>query len=363
MIVYDLTAAKIAEMAALYMPLTIAGLDDKEGFQTVRSARLVVKGKRVAVEKRRQELKADALSFGRKVDARAKELTELLLPIEGHLEAEEGRITAERERLKREAEEAAAAKLQARVDALTAVQGSLPVAAIAALSESEWTVYLDGATKAFREAQERAAEQERINAQVAEAQRIAEELRKEREAEARAAEEKRLTEVRAEQERVATEQAEQAAALKAERERIVAEAETARLAAKAEEDRLAAERQKLEDDRKRAQDEAEAARLRAIRREEEKAAAEREAAEKIRREAEEAARREEEERAEAARQEALRPDREKLRAFANALLAVQAPVLSTQEAQDALQDATKKLLALTAGLVRAASVSRMREAA
>ncbi|MCC6409719.1 MAG: hypothetical protein IT453_21370, partial [Planctomycetes bacterium] len=98
--------AAIAEMRERYMALEIKGLDDRAGYKIVREARLDVKRHRVAIEKKRAELKADALEYGRKVDGEAKRLTAMLEPIEAHLETQEKAIDAERDRIKAEAEAA-----------------------------------------------------------------------------------------------------------------------------------------------------------------------------------------------------------------------------------------------------------------
>jgi hypothetical protein len=125
---YSIEDAEITNLATQFMPLKINGINDAGGFAAVHSARMVIKNHRVEVEKRRKELKADALEWGRKVDAEAKRITGLLEPIESHLQKEEDAIEAEKERirnaerLRQEAEarakaEAEAAKLKAEQEA------------------------------------------------------------------------------------------------------------------------------------------------------------------------------------------------------------------------------------------------------
>ncbi|MCI0537691.1 MAG: hypothetical protein L0Z50_20955 [Verrucomicrobiales bacterium] len=80
--------AAIAELVAKYGNLRINGLDDKKGFADVHEARMIVKNTRVAIEKKRNELMADALECARKVDEEANRLFAMLEPIESHLEAE-----------------------------------------------------------------------------------------------------------------------------------------------------------------------------------------------------------------------------------------------------------------------------------
>jgi uncharacterized protein YjgD (DUF1641 family) len=109
---YNVTDAAIAEMSDLYMGLVITDLEDKEQFDAVHSARLVVKGKRIEVGKRRKELKAGALAYGREVDSKANHIFERLEPIETHLKTEEFKAEAEKQRL----EDIRIAKIKDEID-------------------------------------------------------------------------------------------------------------------------------------------------------------------------------------------------------------------------------------------------------
>ena len=102
---FNVADAVIAKMSAEYLPLKVKGLDDKEGLRKVHDARMVIKSKRVEVEKKRKELKASSLAFGLAVDGEAKRITRLLLPIETYLENEESIVEKEKERLLLEAEQ------------------------------------------------------------------------------------------------------------------------------------------------------------------------------------------------------------------------------------------------------------------
>ena len=112
--------AAIARMAEQYMPLVIRDVSDAAGFKVVHEARMIVKSHRVEVEKTRKLLKADALEYGRKVDAEAKRLTGLLEPIESHLEAEEKRIQEEKDRIKNAVRLKAEAEARAKEEAESA---------------------------------------------------------------------------------------------------------------------------------------------------------------------------------------------------------------------------------------------------
>lgn len=111
--------AAIAKLAEKYLPLTIDGVNDKQGFKAVHDARMVVKKTRVAVEQTRKELKADALRYGQTVDAEARRLTALLEPIESHLQAEEDAVEQAKQKIKQAAEDARRMALKMRINALT----------------------------------------------------------------------------------------------------------------------------------------------------------------------------------------------------------------------------------------------------
>ena len=97
---YSVTDADIATMKEQFMPLTINGVNDSGGAKAVHSARMKVKNIRCDIEKRRKELKADALAWGKRVDTEAKTLTDQLAPIELHLSSQEDAYEAEKERIK-----------------------------------------------------------------------------------------------------------------------------------------------------------------------------------------------------------------------------------------------------------------------
>lgn len=236
---YIPTEESIAILAEKYLPLRIAGLDDREGYATVHNARMVIKGKRCDIEKRRKALGKEALEYGRAINARAKELTALLAPIETHLLEQEQAVDQEKERIANAARLKAEAEEQAKRDA-----------------------------EAARIKAEQDAENERL---------------------------------RAEREELAR----RAAAMEADRARM-----------KAAQDKLEAERQAVHAEKLRLVETA--ARLA-------REAKEKEAREKAEAEAEEAAR---------VRAEALRPDREKLLAVADAVRAIVVPGVS-DEAEEA----------------------------
>jgi chromosome segregation ATPase len=187
----------------------------REGTKAIATCREL----RVQIEERRKLLKQDSLEYGRKVDAVAKELTAIIEAVESGLKSAKLEVDNEKARLKREAEEAERARVEAEVRAKREAE------------EAEL-------------AERRRAELAQIEAQQAEiaAQRKALEA----ERKAHAAE---LAKQRAEQEhqrlameRERTQHAAELAELRAKREAAEAERraqeEAARLAAEAEEARI-----------------------------------------------------------------------------------------------------------------------------
>lgn len=346
---FNITDAAIAQMKERYMPLTIKGIEDKQGYTEVRAARILVKGKRVEVEKTRKALKEDSLKFGRAVDAEAKRITVELETIETHLETQEAAVDAEKERIRQEQERIRQERLHARISQITGLGMTFNAAGyeygefvifneqINTMSDEEFMAFCGKVSVEVEKEKARLAEEERLKKE--EAERIAkaeEEERLKREAEAAAererieAEKKRLAEIEWQQRR-------KEEALKAEQERLEAEKYAIEEAKEREvaEKRRQAELEQLKKD----------------------------AAEKALREAEERARREAEEKAEAERQakleverkEALRPDKEKMVAFAGYIECLKYPVVENAAASAALSEAKKMILKVSAYLRKEAN--------
>jgi hypothetical protein len=291
---YDIADAAISKMNADYMGLTIQGLDDKEGFNQVHEARMVVKNHRVAVEKKRKELKADALEYGRRVDAEAKRITGLLDPIEAHLQAEEDKVIEEKKRIKEEKEKMERDRVQAIRDKIDLIKNT---AIIDPTMESEAIKqklnFLNTVTILPQVFQEFSEEAQNV---------LADTIKKVTAAlEARIKWEKDEAERKAEAERLEKQRKEQ---------------EAAQAKINAENKRIADEKAALEREKKEAQEKKDREEREAKIREEERARAEKEAKEKVEREAREKEERERKEAEEKTKAEALKPDKDKLLMFA-----------------------------------------------
>lgn len=262
----------IANLAKEYLPMTL----EHNGADTIIESRKRVARLRIAIEKKRKELKEGSLKYGKAVDGEAKRLTTLLEPIETHLEKQEAIHNAERDRIKEEKKQAAAMRLQTRLNRLAEFGVAGNIEQLQTMDDDDFELH-------FLQ-QKSASDRKRIEEQeiAAELTRQAEEIRA------------RQLELEAEKQRM-REQAEEI-----EKQRIQ---DAARM--EAERAELRREQEQL---RREAEERAEAERQRALaerRAEEEKELAAKQAAE-------EAAR--------LARIEALKPEIEKAEAFHQAML-------------------------------------------
>ena len=333
---------RIARMAREYMPLSVKGLNDAEGLKQVHAARIDTKNLRVTITKGGKELREDANAFIKKELTVEKEILSLIAPIEEHLIEEEGKVEAEKERIKREAEEKEAARIKDRVDRLEAMGMVFSQGVYVLPFDTERTqTATPEAVKTVAYDVFEAFVQGVIDLVAKEKERI------ENEKAARRAEEERLAKIRAEQEAKEREFAEAHRKLREESERI-----------EAEKKRIEAEKQRLiEEDaaKKAAEDRA---------KELEKAKAE--AAEKAKIEAEERAKRDAEQKErdrieaeeEAKHQEELKPDKEKLLSFADTIKNIPIPSVKHKNAKASAEAARVGLLMVAKNLSE--SVNRMK---
>lgn len=233
-VAYSRTEAALADLRARYQDARY-DLTTTAGDKAARAARLELTTTRTSLEKKRKELKAPAVEFGRKVDAEAARLTGELLalenPIDAQIKADEKRRDDER----RAREEAEAARKKVHTDAIAKIAGyvaqaaEMPSARIAA-----GLAFLEGLElTGFEEfTEEAAATRQRT---VAALQALF------AKAKAREDEEARLKAEREEQARIAAEQAETARQLKAQQDELARQRE----ALDAEERRQEAERERI----------------------------------------------------------------------------------------------------------------------
>lgn len=113
-VVYPITEADITARFAGYAELTA---DSPQGYKAVQAAIGELRSARVDVEKRRKDLKAESLEYGRRVDEVAKYLTGLIEAIEHPLKAKKAAVDEEKARVKAEKEAAERAAVEAQIRA------------------------------------------------------------------------------------------------------------------------------------------------------------------------------------------------------------------------------------------------------
>lgn len=300
-----------AEWEKKAQTLVVTDVGQKTEMKMAREARLFLKEKRVDIEKTRKALKEQSLREGQTIDSIAKILTNLISPIETHLEAQERFAEI------KEAKRVAALKLVREAEVLPYIEFLPMVMELGTMSEEDYGKLLNGAKlqKQAKEDAERKAEEDRvarIKAEAEERERIRlenERLRKEKE------EADRIH--RAEMEKMAMERAE---AVKLENEarmklqmQLEAEKEKAR---KIEEERQK-EAQRLEFERKQ---------------EEMRLAREKKAAEML------------------AKVAAAAPDKKKLNDFAEMLDNLEYPKMSTPLAIESINAAQEVIATLSVSL-------------
>lgn len=329
--------AKLLEIADAYLPLTIAGVEDKAGYTKVYDALQEVKGIRVKTDKIRKATNKKADEWIRTNNEEAKRLTNIIAPVEKHLQAERDRYEAQVEAIKAEKQRIADERNQGRVNALLAVGAEIPLSEVVLMSDETFTSYLALATKSFQDevakvAAEAEAERVRLEVEAAEKARVLAE-----EAAAREAERLALAKEREAIDAAKAENARAAAQLKAEQDALAAQRSAVEQAARDEQIRKDAQvKAEAEAERKRIQAEAEKARqLAEIAR-----AVEIEAAMELSRKAKA------EEEAEA--RAAARPDAEKLNDFAYFLEDKAPPDMATPAGQAVAKEIKGLMVKLTA---------------
>lgn len=327
---YNITDAAIAKMKDLYMALKVSGLDDEEGFDAVHDGRMVVKGKRIEVEKKRKEYKVNSLAYGRKVDTEAKRIFGLLKPIEDYLQGQEDVVTKEKERIKAQEEAKEKTKIETRVSELFALDVNMPFFDLTMLSDDEYAEKFRSAKIAYNAEQLRIAEEKKR----LETERLElEHLRKKEEADQKA-ESERL-------EMLAKGQAIEADRLA----KIQADID-----AKAKE--LKDEQDKFEADKKSEQARKNLEILEKKLAIEAKEKAEKDEIERVARKAKELKKKEEARIAEIERQELLKPDKEKLEQYAIGLTAIIGPVVTSKEAHNIIIFAEGRLAAIAQDIIK-----------
>lgn len=185
-IVYVPNEAALHEAVAQCKGLKIKDVNDKDGYKAVHAARVSLKKCRTEIEAKRKDLKAEALAYGRRVDDEAKRLTAIIEPTELELGREQKRIDDELERIKREADEAAAHErariLDGRMRDLSSVGDTTPPSIVTQWTDAGFRAHMAEARERFEaEQRERHAEEQRRKAEAEQLERERVAMKAERE--------------------------------------------------------------------------------------------------------------------------------------------------------------------------------------
>lgn len=245
---YPVAEKAIGKLIAEYTKLTIEGIDDREGYASVDSARKDLKSKRVAIEHKRKELNEDARKYINAVNGEAKRLTDMITPIESRLKDMTDEIDSEKARIKKEKEEAEMRKLMERINRLSGMAHGQTSEGIKEMNDEDFESFFEAVKSLHDEEQKKKEEEARIKREEEariEAEFLAEKKRIEAE---RAAEQKKIEAERAAMEAEKRKLEEERAAMEAEKRKIQAEVDLMKREKELEEARvIAAEKAKKEE--------------------------------------------------------------------------------------------------------------------
>lgn len=300
---FNLTDTAISQLEKEYMNLSVINPQDEDGFNKVHQAKMVCVKYRTEIEKTRKKLKQFYLETGRLIDAEAKRITQLLAPIESHLQEQENIVLDEQKRIEEEKKQAEQLRKDNRIKELIGIGLSLnPLTSIWGIEEitvHDTTLQIMTDNE-FEDLTDRAKlKAETLRLKKIEEERIAKE------------EQDRLEKQRQEQEterlrlqKIQEEQAEQARKIKEEQDRL----ENEKLELKHRQELEEAKVQAAIDAKKKAEEQAERDRI---------AKLEKERADAI----------------EVERQEKLKPDKEKLMNLYNEIKTMKMPEVKSDEAK------------------------------
>lgn len=236
------TTAELKRIEAECLALTVKSVDDAEGYEVCSNALKPVKKIRIAIEKRRKELKAGALEYGRKLDSEAARIRAIAENAEAHLAKQLAIIDDHKAELAREAQRKKDEALRARFEALTKVKAQFSVGDVTLMSDSVFEHYLQEKTMEFEKAEAERKAQEAELAKLREKQRQDEESKRKLEQELSELRAKRIAEQEAEKAKAAAKIAEQEAQIEAARkQKLEDEKREAERVAKAKAEQEAAE--------------------------------------------------------------------------------------------------------------------------
>lgn len=182
---FNPTKADVLALVEKSKGLRINGVNDKTGYEQVHAARMNLKNKRIEIEKKSKDLRADAQKFNKDVLALEHDLTDLIDPAEKELKEMEDEIELLKEMEKRRA------LLPERKEKLKALDAEVPDEEILAMDATAFQNCLNTKHHEYLAAKEKKIKEEsdRVEAEKKKMEdaRIARELVEKQEAERKAA--------------------------------------------------------------------------------------------------------------------------------------------------------------------------------
>lgn len=244
----------LQKLVKKYSGLKVKDIDDKEGLNEVRRARIDLKNKVVEIKKKGKATRDGAVKFQKAVIERENSLINIIEPTKDELSAEEDRIAELKEQKRVEEEKQESDRIQSMLDKLNAVEAAIDFHTLSQMNEAEFEHRLAEATEAFEEVKRKREEDRIKEEQESKAREQARLEEEERQAKAKAeqkAKEKAFAEeqrkFREEQERVAEVNRKKEAELRAKEEKLAKEEAEKKRLQEIEDAKKAAAAQALKD--------------------------------------------------------------------------------------------------------------------
>jgi len=150
------TVAALQDVAKKYQGLVISGVADKDGYLAVNEARKELKTQRVEISKTGKMLRADAITFQKKVIDKEKELIAIIEPVERELESKQKDIDTERSKIARKS------VLPIRQEQLQKIEINVDDEFVLLMDDEQYKEFYNTKNAEYLEEKERLADEKRL---------------------------------------------------------------------------------------------------------------------------------------------------------------------------------------------------------
>ena len=99
---FNVTDSFFKKMETKFNKLAIIDVNDRAGYSKVKEALAFTRKTKGDIERKRKDLKADIIKYGKAIDGEAKRIQEMLLPINEKLQHKKNQFDAEKDKIKEE---------------------------------------------------------------------------------------------------------------------------------------------------------------------------------------------------------------------------------------------------------------------